>query len=80
MFYTSSNYTSINDYTPALTKDYRLCSDLSFVVKDFLSYPYENFQKIRGYIGFESGGACEAPAQYQTLFNEMSESYKCDAD
>ena len=64
LYYTSPLHKSIDDYSVGQKHDYDLCSDLSFIVKDFLSYPYENFPKLRGYIGFKSGGSCEAPAEY----------------
>ena len=45
-----------------------------------LAYTYQNFPKLRGYIGFESGGFCEYPAAYSSVFYEKDERYKCPED
>ena len=61
-------------------KDYKLCSDLSFVVRDFLSYQYEHFPKVRGFVGFKSGSLCIAPALYYPVLYEQHEEFKCERD
>lgn len=71
MFYTSASHTSVDEYSEAQRNDYDLCSSLSFVVQDFLSYEYDNFPKLRGYIGFDSGSLCTAPAMYLSIFHEQ---------
>ena len=39
-----------------------------FLVENFLDYQQKDFPKVRGYVGFESGGYCGNPAEYADLF------------
>lgn len=49
-------------WTPEQQLDYQLCADMLFIAQDLLGYPYENFSKMYGYIGFKSGGMCKYPS------------------
>jgi len=53
-----------------------------FLISDFLSYPYDNFPKVRGYVGFESGGYCSYPAGYDEIISGgvKKDRFKCDLD
>ena len=62
MYYTLGSHKSAADWSEAQAYDFDVCSDLLFLVKDFLIFEYENFPKMRGYVGFESGGFCRTPA------------------
>ena len=78
MYYTSPLHKSLDDYSADQLFDYNLCGDLNFIVKDFLSYLNKDFPKIRGYLGFESGGFCRTPSEYREYFNEPNERYNCN--
>ena len=64
MYYTSGLHTEKEDWSAEQVADFEICSDLLFLVKDLLSFEYNNFPKLRGYVGFQSGGFCRNPSQF----------------
>lgn len=69
-------------WSDELKQDYDLCSDFLFLARDLMGYPYANFPKLSGYIGFKSGGMCGYPARRADYMYEdyKDDSFKCEED
>jgi len=79
-FYSHGLHTSRADWSPQQEEDFEVCGDILFLVRDFLSYLYRDFPKMRGYMGFKSGSICQSPSKYMEAFRTPSEQYKVDCE
>lgn len=82
MYYTHGSHLSHKDWSSEQAIDFEVCHDLLLLAKDFLGFEYEDFPKIRGYVGFSSGGFCQSPAEYEDSWHKPNDKFKenCEED
>ena len=85
VFYTNPLIDSVEkqkeQWNKDVWQDYRICAGMSFLVSNYLGYWNDNFPKMMGSIGFESGLFCQSPAQFNPLLTaEVRPEHKCDLD